>query len=144
MYSRQSVFLLIISLSAKGCPSHKGPKKLVFCDFPPVRVRSTKLQNVKTLRNVGDKCLGRTNFFSKSALAPGNCIFLFLALNFSKCPRPKSGHNPTKSPFPTTWGSDRKKVVPEKVAETIPDSVVTFFSISGPLLLWGSERALRG
>ena len=33
-----------------------------------------------------------------------------------------------------------KKRFPGKLRETIPDSAVTFFSISGPLLLWGPER----
>ena len=42
------------------------------------------------------------------------------------------------------WGSNQKEtVLPRKLRKTIPDSVVTFFSILGPLLLWGPPRALQ-
>ena len=43
------------------------------------------------------------------------------------------------------WGSDqKKKLFPRKLRKTITVSVVAFFSILGPLLLWAPERALRG
>ena len=51
-----------ISLSAKGCSRPKGPRKLVFCNFPPVGVPWAKTQKPKKLRNFGDKILGRTYF----------------------------------------------------------------------------------
>ena len=51
-----------ISLSAKGCPRPKGPGKPVFCDFPPLGVRSAKMQNVKKLRTFGEKLLGWMDF----------------------------------------------------------------------------------
>ena len=82
----------------------------------------------------------------KVPLAPGKCIFVFpaRARNCFKRPRPKMGQNTTKSPFPTSGGPTEKELFPRKLRKTIPDSMVPFFSISGPLLLWGSERALRG
>ena len=74
------------------------------------------------LRNSGKKLLGRPDFPPKSALAPGNCIFVFpaQARNFSKCPRPKRGRNTTKSPFPTGGGPAEKEFLPKKVVENHP------------------------
>ena len=45
-----------------GCPKPKGPRNPVFCNFPPVGVQSAKTQNVKKLRNFGEKFLGWTDF----------------------------------------------------------------------------------
>ena len=71
-------------------------------------------------------------------LAPGNCVFLFSARarDLSKCPGPRTGQNPTKSPFPTGGGPTEKKVVPEKVAESV---VTLFFDFGTPVAL-GPEK----
>ena len=69
----------------KGCRRPKGPKNTVFCDFPPLGVRSVKTQNVKKLRSFREKLLGVQFFPPKVPLAPGNRVFLFSARNFSKC-----------------------------------------------------------
>ena len=61
----------------------------------------------------------------------------------SKCPRLRTGQN-TKIPITVSdrWGL---KKFPRKLRKTIPDSVVEKkLSISGPLLLRGLNRALRG
>ena len=80
-------------------------------------------------------------FSPKVPLAPGNFDFLFLApaLNFSKCPRPKTGQNTTKSPFPTGGGSTEKEVVAQKV-----DTVATFFFDFGPPVALGPRRGPAG
>ena len=77
-----------ISLSAKGYPRPKGPRKPVICDFPPLGSGQPKTQNVKKLHNFEEKFLGRT-VLPKVPLAPGNCVFMFLtrARNFSRCPK---------------------------------------------------------
>ena len=93
-------------------------------------------QNVNCKKVANNHSRQRGNFFSSvlGPLVPGNCVFLFLARarNFSKCPRPKMGQKPTKSPFPTGGGPTKKTLFPRKLRKTILDSVVTFFSISGP------------
>ena len=45
------------------------------------------------------------------------------------------------------WRPAHGLPVPEVIVccpNTVPDSVVTFFSVSGSLLLWGPKKALRG
>ena len=124
------VFLFFgISLGAKGCPRPKGPRKPVFCNFLPLGLRSPITQNVKKSRNFGEKIFGQTDFFPKVPLGPGYYVFRFLtrARNFSKCPRPKTGQNPSKLPFAPPGGPTEKEVFPKKVAEIILESVVTFF-----------------
>ena len=59
-------------------------------------------------------------FFPKVPLGPGNLVFFPFftrARDFFKCLRPKTGQNPNKSPFATTWGSNRKKSWSKKIAE---------------------------
>ena len=130
----------------RGCPRPKGPKNPAFCDFPPLGVRSVKTQNAKKLRGFREKLFGACFPPPKVPLAPGNRVFLFSAYtrNFTKCLPPKTGQNTTKSPFPPRGGPTGKKARPAKVAETIPDSVVTFFSIFGPPTLCRPKRALWG
>ena len=53
-------------------------------------------------------------------------------------------HNATKSQKIRQRTDREKKRFPRKLRKTVPDSVVTFFSIPGSWLLWGPERALRG
>ena len=63
-------------------------------------------------------------------------------------PKAKTGQNTTKSLFPTVsdrWGSNRKKILLEKVAEkTIPDSVVTFLFDFGTPFALGAEKGPAG
>ena len=99
-------------------------------------------QNINN-KNVANNHAGqRGHFFLpvSGPLAPENFVFLFLspALNFSKCPRPKMGQKPTKSPFLTGGGPTEKKLFPGQLRKTIPDSVVTFFSFD-----FGTPSALR-
>ena len=56
-------FLLV----PRGRPRPKRPEGPVFCDFPPLGVRSAKTPNVKKLRNFWEKLLRRTDFPPKSA-----------------------------------------------------------------------------
>ena len=51
-----------ISSSAKGSPRPKGPRKPLFCDFPPLRVRSADTQNVKKKRNFWEKLFRADGF----------------------------------------------------------------------------------
>ena len=121
----------------------KGLKTQYFCDFTPLGVWSVKTQNVKKLRTTIPDSAVTFLFSILGPLAPGNCVFLFLAQsrNFSKYPLSKTGQNTTKSLFPTGGGLTEKKLFPRKLRKIIPDSVVTFFLILGPLLLCGPERA---
>ena len=72
----------------RGCPRPKGPKipvgpKVpVFCDFPPLGVRSAKTQNVKKLPTFRKKLLGRTDFSPKSAPSSGKLCFSVFAPEF--------------------------------------------------------------
>ena len=54
--------------------------------------------------------MGGRIFSPKVPLAPGNCVFLFLARarNFSKCPRPRTGQNTIGPPFPTEKSCSRE------------------------------------
>ena len=124
-----------IYLSAKGCPRPKWPKPPVFRDFLPLGVRSVKTENLKTLRNFGEKLLGRPDFPPKVPLAPGNCIFIFSARaqNLSKCPRPKQAKIPLNHRFSAVGVRPGKKFPPRKLQKTIPNSVATlFFAKSAP------------
>ena len=49
--------------------------KPVFCDFPPLGVRSAKTQNVKKLRNFWEKLLRRIDFPPKSPPSSGKSRF---------------------------------------------------------------------
>ena len=127
----------------KAVLGQNGLKYLYFAISRPWGSGQPKRDMEKLRTTIPDSVV---TFFSVSGpLAPGNRVFLFLAQsrNFSKCLRPKTGQNTTKSPFPTGEGPTEKKSFPRKLRKTIPDSVVTFFLILGPLLLWGPERALR-
>ena len=64
-----------ISLSAKGCPRPKGPRKPVFCDFLAVGFRSAKTQNVKKLHNFREKLYGAGGFPPKSTPSSGKLLF---------------------------------------------------------------------
>ena len=119
-----------------------GLKKTAFRDFQSPGVRSAKTEKVKKLRNFGDKLLGRPDCFLKSAPSTGK---LHGGPEFLYMPKAKTGRNTTKSPFPTGGGPTEKKIVLAKVAENHPGlGGNIFFSISGPLLLWGPGRDLRG
>ena len=86
---------------------------------------------------------GRT-FPPKVPLAPGNCVFLFLAraLNFSKYPRPRTGPKPSKLPFPTTWGSDRKETwSPETCGKPSRIAWKHFFRFWDPFCSAGQKGA---
>ena len=137
-----------ISLSAKGCPKPKGPRKEVFCDFPPLGFRSAKTQNVKKLRNFGENLFGR-NFFPKVPLAPQNCVFLFPARNFSQCQGAALGQKGLKNQYfaiSRPWGSSRRKHDVKKLRnfwekplgrtdffrESAPSSGKSRFSVFGP------------
>ena len=103
-------------------------------------VRSTKTQNVKNLRNFGEKLLGRTDFPPKSAPSSGKLCFSL----FGPGPWPKTSPKPQSITLCDHLGSDEGKKL-RKLRKTVPDSVVTFFFLNfGLLLLWGPERALRG
>ena len=90
----------------------KEPKNPVFCDFPPLGVRSVKTQNVKKLRGFREKLLGVRVFSPKVPLAPGNRVFLFSARNFSKCQGAALGQKGLKPQYfaiSHPWGSGRSK-----------------------------------
>ena len=107
----------------------KGLENPYFAISRPWGSDRPKLKMSESCAISGRNFWGGRIFSPKVPLAPGNCAFLFLtgARNFSKCPQPKTGQNPSKSPFATTWGSDRKKLFTRKLRKTVPDSVVTFF-----------------
>ena len=54
----------------KGCPSPKGPRKPVLCDFPPLRVRSAKTQTVEKVAQF----LGET--FGADGVFPQKCPYV--------------------------------------------------------------------
>ena len=75
-YFREIAVFLFSAWNFSYCPRGrptrpKGPQNPVFCGFPPLGVRSAKTQNVKKLRNFGEKLLGRTDFPPKSAPSSG-------------------------------------------------------------------------
>ena len=81
------------------------PRNPVFCDFPPLEVQSTRTQTVKKLRNFGEKLLGQTDFFPKSAPSSGNLRKFFrfrlgISLSAKGCPRPKGPRKPVFCDFP--------------------------------------------
>ena len=104
----------------RSCPRPKGPTNQYFAISRPWGSGRRKHKMQKSCAILGRNFWGRRICSPKVLLAPGNCAFLFSArvLDFSKCPRPRTGQNPSNSPLATTW--DRKKVVPEKVAENHP------------------------
>ena len=96
----------------RGCPRPKGPKTAVFCDFPPLGVRSVKTQNAKKLRSFREKLLGVRFFSPKVPLAPGNRVFLFSARNFYKCQGAALGQKGLKPQYfaiSRPWGSGQSK-----------------------------------
>ena len=106
--------------SAKGYRRPKRPKNPVFCDSPPLGVWSAKTQNVKKLRNFGEKFLGRTYFFPLVPLALGNYVFPFLARNLSKCqglPLSKRALKPSILRFPALGGPVGENTKCKKVAQ---------------------------
>ena len=86
------------------------------------------------LRIFREKLLGRTDFFPKVPLAPGNCVLLFSARKSSKCPRPRTGQNSSKAPLRPPGGPT---LFPRKLRKPIPDNVVPFF------FEFGTPSALR-
>ena len=62
------------------------PRNPVFCDFPPVVVRSAKTQDVKKLRNFGEELLG-TDFFPKSAPSSRKLYFSVFGPEILAVPR---------------------------------------------------------
>ena len=66
-------------------PRPKWPKKMLFRNYPRLWVRSAKTENVKKLRNFGDKLLGRPDFSFKGASSTGKLFFLYSIRNLSKC-----------------------------------------------------------
>ena len=96
----------------RGCPRPKGPENTVFCDFPPLGVRSVKTQSAKRLRCLREKLLGVRFFLPKVPLAQGNRVFLFSARNFSKCQGAALGQKGLKTQYfaiSRPWGSGRSK-----------------------------------
>ena len=63
----------------------KGLKTQYFAISRPWGVRSVKTENVKKMRSFREKPLGDRFIFPKVPQGPGNRVFLFSALNFSKC-----------------------------------------------------------
>ena len=101
------IWPVLASGTWKWAKMGQKPTKLLF----PAGERLTKTNSVprKLRKTIPDSL---TTFFSiKVPLAPGNCVFLFLARaqNSSKCPRPRTGQKPTKSVFPTGGGPTKKK-----------------------------------
>ena len=138
-----------------GAPQHW--KIAIFC-FQPVfsangRPKAKMAQNHRISRFPTSWGLvsQKVNFKKVADNHPGQRGNFFFPLRDPECreivflcfwPGPKMGQKPTKSPFPTGGGPTKKKLFPRQLRKTIRDSVVTFFSISGPLLLCGLERAL--
>ena len=89
----------------RGCPRPKGPRKPVFRVFPSVRVHSAKAQNIKKLRNAGEKLSGRTDFPPKSAPNSGKLCFSVFGPEFLQVPRgfprPKGLRKPVFHDFPS-------------------------------------------
>ena len=135
-----------IALSAKGCPRPKWPRKIVFYDFPPLWVRSAKTENIKKLRNIREKLLGRPDFSPKSAPSTRTLCFRVSAqaLNLSKCPRPKRAKIPLNHRFRPA-GVRQKNCSPESCgkpsriawqhflsAKSAPSTRKLHFSVFGP------------
>ena len=79
----------------RGCPRPKAARKPVFCDLPPLGVWSAKTQNVKKLRNVWEKLMGRTDVFPKSVPSSGKLHFPVSGSEVPRgCPRPKGPRKP--------------------------------------------------
>ena len=106
-----------------------------FSDFPPLGVRSAKTKNVKTLRNFGQKPLGRPDFPPKMAPSTGKCHFRVFRMG-PEFLKPKTGQTTTKSPFAACGGLTERKLFRRQLRKTIPDSVVTFvFGFGTPVAL---------
>ena len=110
--------------------------------------RPKRIQKTHNIRKLRTPIPDRIFHFGTCSgpLAPANCAFLFLAQswNLSKCSRPKTGQNTTKSPFPTAGGPNEKKLSLRKLRKTIPDSVVTFFFNFGTPAALGPRKGPVG
>ena len=112
--------------SANGCPGQNGRKSSYVLRFP---ARGGPVGQNINCKNIAENHPGqRGNFFSRFGTpSTGKLCFSVFGLgpDFSKCPRPKTGQNPTKSPFFDRWvrplGPTKKYFVPEKVAENHPE-----------------------
>ena len=127
------------------CPRPKQAKIPLDHRFRPLGVRPTKRLSPESCRKPSR--IAWQHFSSpKVPLEPRNCVFMFLAgaRDLCKCPRPKTGQKPTKSSFPTCGGLTKKKCSSESCGKPSRIACYHFLSISGPLLLWGLKRALRG
>ena len=125
-----------ISLGAQGYPRPKGPRNPYFVIIAPGAPIGQNAKRKKGAHFLAETFAAVEFPPKKLPLALGNRVFLFLtrARNFCKSLRPKTGHNTRKSPFAPTWGSDRKKDVPEKVAEYDPGNNF-FFDFWAPAAL---------
>ena len=90
-------FLPGISLSAKGCPGPKWPKKLVFRDYLPLGVRLAKAENGKKWSNFGEKLLGQPYFPPKGTSSTGKICFSVFRPEFIQVPRAVLGQKGLKS-----------------------------------------------
>ena len=107
-----------ISLSAKGYPRPKWPKPPVSRDFPPLGVQSSKTENVKKLRNFGEKLLGRPDFFVQSASTTGKLRFSVFRPEFLQVPTAVLGQNGLKSSisqFPAPGGPVSQNLTQKKL-----------------------------
>ena len=116
-----------ISLRANSRPRPKSYQL-----FLPLPASWGPVSQNGTCEKVADNHPGQYgNFFFpvSGALAPGNCVFLFLAgaRNFSKCLRPKWAKNPINHRFRPVGFQPKNKLSPRQLRKTIPDSMVTFF-----------------
>ena len=96
----------------RGCPRPKEPRKPVVCDFPPLGVRLAEPQNVKKLRNFGEKLLGRTDFFLKSAPSSGKLRFSVFRPEFLQMPRAALGQKGLENQYFASsgpWGFGQRK-----------------------------------
>ena len=83
-----SVFRPGIFPSAKGCPRPKGPRKPVFHDFPPLGSGRPKRKKLKSCAIPGRNFWGGRISPQKVPLAPGSCVFLFLACGPNRANHP--------------------------------------------------------
>ena len=89
---------------ARGCPRPKGPKNTVFCDFPPLGVRSVKTQDCKKVAQFSGETFECPVFPPKNAPSSGKLRFYVFGPEFLQvprgCPRPKGPKTPVFCDFP--------------------------------------------
>ena len=107
----------------------KGLENLYFAISRPLGSAERKHIMYKKIAIPGRNFWGGRIFSPKVPRAPGNCVlFSSRVLNFSQCPRPRTGQNPSNSPFCDHLGvRPEKKLFPRKLWKTITNSLVTLF-----------------